>query len=88
MRAEWGTIPANDDALGQWAALAAHHARAQAARFRALPPAEAARQITAQRAAAETARQAAAEQATRLRTEPEHRTTSRDPRSDTPRLGR
>jgi hypothetical protein len=65
----------------------ANTARADAARLQALPPDEAARQITAKRAEAEAARQAAAERARRLRTTPEEQTATRDPRRDGPSLG-
>jgi rRNA-processing protein FCF1 len=66
----------------------AEQARQEAARLRALPPNEAARQIAAKRAEAEAARQAAAERARRLRTTPEEPTAARDPRRDSPELGR
>ena len=65
----------------------ADQARAEAARLRALPPQEAARQIAAKRAADETARQVAAERARRLRTGPGEPATTPDPRRDGPEIG-
>ena len=70
----------------RWQA-AADQARAEAARLRALPPDQAARQITTKRAEAETARQAEAERARRLRTGPEEPAAARDPRRDGPDPG-
>lgn len=65
----------------------ADQARAEAARLRALPPDQGARQIAAKRAAAEAARQAEAERARRLRTMPQEPAATRDPRHDGPALG-
>lgn len=70
----------------RWQATA-DQARTEAARFRALPPDQAARQIIAKRAAAETTRQAGAERARRLHTTPEEPAPARDPRRDGPDLG-
>ncbi|MDN6024976.1 MobF family relaxase [Bifidobacterium mongoliense] len=65
----------------------ADKARAEAERLRTLPPAEAARQITAKQAAAEAARQTAAERAQRLRTTPQEPASTRDRGRDGPDLG-
>lgn len=65
----------------------ADQARQEAARLRALPPDQAARQITAKRAEIEAARQAEAERVRRLRTTPEQPAVTRKPRRDGPELG-
>lgn len=64
----------------------ADSARQEAARLRALSPDQAARQITAKRAADEAGRQAAAERARRVRTTPQEPAATRDPRRDGPGL--
>lgn len=79
------TNPSREAARWQ---TAADRARAEAERLRALPPAEAARQITAKRFEVEAARQAAAERARRLRTTPQEPAASRDAGRDGPELGR
>lgn len=66
----------------------ADNARQEAARLRALPPQEAARQITEKRATDEAAQQVAAERVRRLRTGPKQPATALDPRLDGPQLGR
>jgi hypothetical protein len=73
--------------VARWQATA-DHAREEAARLRVLPPDQAARQITTQRAAVEAAQQVAAERARRLRTKPEEPAAARDPGRDSPDLGR
>lgn len=66
---------------------AADNARQEAARLRALPLDQAARQIAGKRAEAEAARQVAAERARRLHTTPQEPATTRDRGRDDPELG-